>query len=179
MSDRITRIKQRWAELASALITRPIGVEDYLQLLGEAGQLTRERDEARAEVQRQARHIEELQQKIDAEKSCACSYDAPGDVCVAHSPALSAALGEVEELRARAELAQRFRQEAEGRMHVAWAKQRAENERLKQERDEARAENERLRVTYASQGYQPSVGPGKPPINTPNQGSSGRKWKDF
>lgn len=41
-----------------------------------------------AEVERQARHIEELREKIDAERSCACSFDAPGDVCAAHSPAL-------------------------------------------------------------------------------------------
>ena len=51
------------------------------------------------EVERQARHIEELQSKVDAEKSCACSYDAPGDVCAAHSPALAAARAEVERLR--------------------------------------------------------------------------------
>ena len=55
--------------------------------------------EAVAEVERQARHIEELQEKIDAEKSCACSFDAPGDVCAAHSPALMQARAEVERLR--------------------------------------------------------------------------------
>ena len=54
----------------------------------------------RAEVERQARHIEELREKIDAEKSCCCSYDAPGDVCAAHSPALDEARAEVERLRA-------------------------------------------------------------------------------
>ena len=58
------------------------------------------RRELLAEVKRQARHIAELQEKIDAEKSCACSYDAPGDVCAAHSPALAAARAEVERLRA-------------------------------------------------------------------------------
>ena len=52
------------------------------------------------EIERQAQHIEALQAKIDAEKSCACSYDAPGDVCAAHSPALTAARAEVERLRA-------------------------------------------------------------------------------
>lgn len=54
----------------------------------------------RAEVERQARHIEELREKIDAERSCACSFDAPGDVCAAHSPALMRARAEVERLRA-------------------------------------------------------------------------------
>ena len=53
-----------------------------------------------AEVERQARHIEELQSKIDAEKSCACSYDEPGDVCSAHSPAQAEAHAEIERLRA-------------------------------------------------------------------------------
>lgn len=52
------------------------------------------------EVERQARHIDELQAKIDAERSCACSYDAPGDVCSWHSPALVKAQAEVERLRA-------------------------------------------------------------------------------
>lgn len=65
----------------------------------EIEQLTRERDEARAEVERQARHIEELREKIDAEGSCACSLDAPGDICAAHSPALMRARAEVERLR--------------------------------------------------------------------------------
>jgi hypothetical protein len=36
-------------------------------------------------------HIEELQNKIDGEKTCACSYDNPGDVCSFHSPKLKAA----------------------------------------------------------------------------------------
>jgi len=53
-----------------------------------------------AEVERQARHIEGLREKIDAERSCACSFDAPGDVCAAHSPALMRARAEVERLRA-------------------------------------------------------------------------------
>ena len=51
-----------------------------------------------AEVERQARHVKELREKIDAERSCACSFDAPGDVCAAHSPALTRALAEVERL---------------------------------------------------------------------------------
>ena len=58
-----------------------------------------QRNEARAEIERQARHIEELREKIDAEGSCACSLDAPGDICAAHSPALMRARAEVERLR--------------------------------------------------------------------------------
>ena len=61
--------------------------------------VVRERDDLLAEVERQARHIEELQQKLDAEKSCACSYDAPGDVCAAHSPTLAEERAKVERLR--------------------------------------------------------------------------------
>ena len=56
----------------------------------------------RAKVEQQAQHIERLQSKIDAERSCACSYDAPGDVCAAHSPALAEARAQVERLRAAA-----------------------------------------------------------------------------
>jgi len=79
---------------------------DRAFLLAEVERLTRERDEALAEVEklcaeneRQAQHIEVLKRKIDAEKSCACSYDQPGDVCAAHSPALAAARAENERLR--------------------------------------------------------------------------------
>lgn len=56
-----------------------------------------------AEVERQARHIEELREKIDAERSCACSFDGAGDVCAVHSPALMDARAEVERLRAEKE----------------------------------------------------------------------------
>ena len=55
--------------------------------------------EAAHEIERQAKHVAELQQKIDAEMSCGCSYDAPGDVCSWHSPALAAAQAEVKRLR--------------------------------------------------------------------------------
>ena len=61
--------------------------------------LIRERDEARAEVERQAQHIEALQSKIDAAKSCACSFEEYGDVCSVHSPAVVQARAEVERLR--------------------------------------------------------------------------------
>ena len=80
------------------------------QAASEIERLTRERDEERravqlaveklvSEIERQSQHIDELKQKIDAEKSCACSYDAPGDVCSWHSPALAKAQAEVERLR--------------------------------------------------------------------------------
>lgn len=77
---------------------------DYLRYANDAilpivARTVAEGREALTEVERQARHIGELQNKIDAEKSCACSYDAPGDVCVAHSPALAAARAEIERLR--------------------------------------------------------------------------------
>lgn len=48
-------------------------------------------------------------------------------------------------------------------------------EDLIRERDEARAKVERLQSIHASQGHQPSIGPGKPPLIAPDQGSSGRK----
>jgi cell division septum initiation protein DivIVA len=44
-------------------------------------------------------HVEELQEKIDPEKDCACSYDEAGAVCAAHSPMLKAAEAEVKRLR--------------------------------------------------------------------------------
>jgi chromosome segregation ATPase len=49
------------------------------------------------------RHVEELQEKVDADTSCACSYDAPGDVCLSHSPALKAALARAEKAEAEVE----------------------------------------------------------------------------
>lgn len=47
-------------------------------------------------------HVEELQEKIDPEKDCACSYDEAGAVCASHSPMLKAAKGEI--LRLETEL---------------------------------------------------------------------------
>ena len=88
MTDKIAEIRARHQEGIRA------GVDvDRAYLLAEVERLL-------AEVERQARHIEELQRKIAAEKSCACSYDAPGDVCAAHSPTLAAARTQVERLRA-------------------------------------------------------------------------------
>ena len=56
--------------------------------VGMAQRVVAEVDRQRAEIERQARYIEELREKIDADRSCACSFDAPGAVCAAHSPAL-------------------------------------------------------------------------------------------
>lgn len=44
------------------------------------------------------RHIELLQNKVDMEKSCACAYDTPDDVCLPHSPLLAAAQAKIEDL---------------------------------------------------------------------------------
>jgi hypothetical protein len=71
------------------------------------GQAIADRAVLLAEVERQALYIEWLREKIDAERSCACSFDAPGDVCAAHSPALTQALAEIERLRARVEVLER------------------------------------------------------------------------
>ncbi len=68
-------------------------------LRAEIERLTRERDEARAEVERLRRHVDALQEKVRAE-SCACGYDSPDAVCLAHSPQLMAAGVEIERLRA-------------------------------------------------------------------------------
>ena len=67
--------------------------------------LMRDSDVARAEIRRQVWHIGLLQEKIDAEKSCACSYDNPDDVCMKHSPQLVAARAEVERLHKEHEAA--------------------------------------------------------------------------
>ena len=54
----------------------------------------------RAELDKAQRHIEMLQAKLDAEKSCACAYDDPNEVCLPHSPLLEKARAEIERLRA-------------------------------------------------------------------------------
>jgi len=86
MSDIVERLRAAVPTYEGTPIAWPCEVRSELLL------------EAAAEVERQARHIEELREKIDAERSCACSFDAPGDVCAAHSPALTRALAEVEKL---------------------------------------------------------------------------------
>jgi len=53
----------------------------------------------RAELDKAQRHIEMLQAKLDAEKSCACAYDDPNEVCLPHSPLLEKARAENERLR--------------------------------------------------------------------------------
>lgn len=45
-------------------------------------------------------HVTALQAKIDPDKSCACSFDTPDDVCAVHSPKLAAAEAELARLRA-------------------------------------------------------------------------------
>lgn len=58
-----------------------------------------EREEHRTEIERLHDHIDLLKEKIDAAKSCACSYDAPNEVCLPHSPLLAKARVENERLR--------------------------------------------------------------------------------
>lgn len=53
----------------------------------------------RAELDKAQRHIEMLQAKLDAEKSCACAYDDPNEVCLPHSPLLEKARAEIEQLQ--------------------------------------------------------------------------------
>ena len=104
MTDKIAEIRARHEAGAPGempIVALAQADADREFLLDEVERLTRERNDARAEVERQARHIEELREKIDAEKSCACSFDAPGDVCAAHSPTLAKARAEVERLRAQ------------------------------------------------------------------------------
>ncbi len=54
--------------------------------------------EANARIAELERHVEELQDKINPEHGCACSYDRPGDVCAVHSPALAKAEARIAEL---------------------------------------------------------------------------------
>lgn len=90
----------------------------------------------RAENKRQALHIEYLQAKIDADRSCACSYDAPSDVCAVHSPLLMQARAEIERLRADLATQQGCCDGAA-----------AQDAHVRRERDEHRAEVEKLRET--------------------------------
>lgn len=52
------------------------------------------------EIERLRAHVEALQQKIDADKSCACAYDSPDDVCLPHSPVVADLRAENARLRA-------------------------------------------------------------------------------
>ena len=89
--DRIAEIRARHAAPGVMLPMEALGraIADRATLL--------------AEVERQALHIEYLRSKIDADRSCACSLDAPGGVCAAHSHALMQAWAEVERMRAEME----------------------------------------------------------------------------
>ena len=58
----------------------------------ENARLIAERDEAQ-------RHVEELQEKLNPEHSCACSYDHAGTICGFHSPMLEKAEAEIARLR--------------------------------------------------------------------------------
>lgn len=58
---------------------------------------------AEAECDALRRHIKLLQSKVDAEKSCACAYDNPDEVCLPHSPLVKEARAECDALRADAE----------------------------------------------------------------------------
>lgn len=98
MSDDIV-MRLRASSLAWRVSLMPEAADEIERLRSALDTAIRERNEARAEIERQARHIEELREKIDAEGSCACSLDAPGDICAAHSPALMRARAEVERLR--------------------------------------------------------------------------------
>ena len=66
------------------------------------------------------RHLEELREKFAA-PVCACSYDYPGDVCMAHSPLLKKALSEKEALEAdKAKLREAVLEEAAKRLDREW-----------------------------------------------------------
>jgi hypothetical protein len=51
------------------------------------------------EVVKWEKNHEALQEKVDCMKSCGCAYDAAGDVCGCHSPALKKAEARAERLR--------------------------------------------------------------------------------
>lgn len=84
------------------------------------------------------RHVAELQDKINSEKDCACSYDEAGTVCGVHSPALKAAEAEVKRLQAEID-----RKSSMPGDHRYWEgryrDEAAENERL---RDDVKREAE-------------------------------------
>ena len=115
MTDKIAEIRARHSAKAKIDPSGGYRIDGYsypetlVQTQHDLATLLAEVERLRAEIERQARHIEELRQKIDAERSCACSFDAPGDVCAAHSLALAEAQAEIERLkqepeRLRAEL---------------------------------------------------------------------------
>ena len=109
--------------------------------------LMHERDEAR-------NHVEKLQAKIYPDKTCACSVDRPGDVCLHHSPLLAKALKERDE--ALAEVArlrawiEAVRNNSALMAHAISERDRAD--KTERERDEARAALHMAVETYGQPG---------------------------
>jgi cell division protein FtsB len=64
------------------------------------GVLERELAEARAQIATLEQHVEELRDKVDGDDDCACSFDAPGEVCMGHSPLLKAARAQIAAIEA-------------------------------------------------------------------------------
>lgn len=79
--------------------------DEITTLRSQLAQATQERDEAR-------NHVEKLQAKIYPDKTCACSVDRPGDVCLHHSPMLEKAIKERDEARAERDKYRRRKDEA-------------------------------------------------------------------
>lgn len=57
--------------------------------------LERQLAEARAQIATLEQHVEELRDKVDGDNDCACSFDAPGEVCMGHSPLLKEAQAQI------------------------------------------------------------------------------------
>lgn len=82
-----------------------------------ADAVERERDEARRERDEARLHVEMLQEKIDADESCACSYDTVHDVCLSHSPKLAKAEADLAKAEALAVRMERERDEARAALY--------------------------------------------------------------
>lgn len=106
------------------------------------------------EVRRLEGHVELLQSKIDADTSCACSFDKPDDVCAVHSPRLAAAEAELARLRTPAgeveEFARSLLHEAKEFVPGSWRRQRYE--RASDLITRLAAENDRLRTPAGEVG---------------------------
>lgn len=74
-------------------LSTPIAQIQYYQ---RGVQAADEIEKLRAELDNAQHHIEMLQAKLDAEKSCACAYDDPNEVCLPHSPLLEKARAELD-----------------------------------------------------------------------------------
>ena len=77
-------------------LSTPIAQIQYYQ---RGVQAADEIEKLRAELDNAQHHIEMLQAKLDAEKSCACAYDDPNEVCLPHSPLLEKARAELDRTR--------------------------------------------------------------------------------